>query len=1472
MRAPLALLIGLFGTASAAHAQKAAFTGLGELAGGAASSEARAVSPDGRYVVGSSESGIGGTTAFRWDRETALMELLTDLPGGAYFCVANGVSQTGVPVGRGSILGGFRAVYWAATNATALGTTGANSSTALGVSADGTAITGFSATTDGFQAARWVNAGAIELLGDLAGGAVNSRANAASEDGGVVVGQGASAAGRVAARWAGGAPTPLGGTGDLPGGAVAGEAYGVSADGAVAVGKSLSALGDEAFRWTLAGDAMVGLGDLAGGAFYSAAWAVSADGRVIVGESTSGAGTEAFYWTEKGGMRPLKRVLEDDFRLDLTGWTLTAAMGISASGTVVVGRGVNARGEPEAWRAALPDSAIIVNSAGDEPDANATDDACDVDAAKRGAQCTLRAAIEVANRRAGRDSVAFAIEGEGVPVVAPAAALPGITGPLVIDATTQVGGTVRLSGAALGVVDGLVASGTDRVTVRGLAVTGFGRWGLRFDGGTGHRVERSAIGFLPKGGAPTPNVGGGILVENGARDVTIGGRTAAAENRIYGGVLIQGAATRGVRVLRNEMEVAPVRLGAGTTRVPLDLADSGPTCAPWTQVAGDAPNRNMPAPRLFAIEPGTVSGRTRPGATVVVYRAAEVGTERGRYWARRVLPVGVATADGKGAFSVGLDAPLAVGAFVTATATDADGNTSELAQLRRPVIFLPGVGGSWLLGADRTTLWLPITFTDEQTNLRLVRLAMNTDGTQAEAITTDGMLESVSGKSLPYGPVMIALQEAGYPGEEHNGNRATNDLWRFANDWRLSTAVLAGDLKTLIGELTGGAPDVARACEVDLVAHSNGGIIASMLVLGSPAEAADHVHRLLTSGTPYLGAVQPFASHTKGDVFGIEESLSLDLDWGRMIAWVGNVPAAYGLTPSRRYWEAVKPASLSHSHGYVLQNLYGLPLRTFDLTETFVTAPKTGLRAEPLGLERNAAVWKNQQTAVQRVVGDWTSFEGPPHVFRHAGLLPASTATGWRLGPGNDEIAVGGTVRSEAGDTDRHRGFRERIQPVLGWGDGTVPLVSATLGWDPRVGAKDFSGVDGPWIEPFEFYPCKHVDLVGPTCLAALDGQPALERIVEVLKGGYAVGPPPDARARRGEAAQARSAEGPGRDVLYVSATAPVRVHIDDAAGRHTGPASDAQPGRIAYEVPGVGYWPTDRGATVSVPTGVAYTVRVESPGATNVRVVRLLADGDDAARRNALFPDQTLAARGALRLGLAAAGTPADAPLAVDADGDGVFERTLAPSAVLNSTSGAPAVPTPEPSAVEAATPVGVNAAAVVVLPDVGAAGWRWELAEASEWITPSATSGAVPGAVTLAFASAGLPTGLHRATVQFTLRNGAYAVAVPVPVRLSVGAGSVGVEGAPEGPPTATALHAPAPNPASGRATVRYEIAEAGRVQLAVYDLLGREVARLADGEAVPGRYDAAFDTGRLPAGVYALRLVVNGTLRTARMTVVR
>ena len=83
---------------------------------------------------------------------------------------------------------------------------------------------------------------------------------------------------------------------------------------------------------------------------------------------------------------------------------------------------------------------------------------------------------------------------------------------------------------------------------------------------------------------------------------------------------------------------------------------------------------------------------------------------------------------------------------------------------------------------------------------------------------------------------------------------------------------------------------------------------------------------------------------------------------------------------------------------------------------------------------------------------------------------------------------------------------------------------------------------------------------------------------------------------------------------------------------------------------------------------------------------------------------------------------------------------------------------------------------------------------------------------------------------------------------------------------------LRAPYPNPGTGTITLHYSLPAAGPVRIAVYNVLGQEVAVLAQGEEPAGRVERQVDLRRLPSGAYFVRLSAGGQNRTQRLTVLR
>jgi hypothetical protein len=78
--------------------------------------------------------------------------------------------------------------------------------------------------------------------------------------------------------------------------------------------------------------------------------------------------------------------------------------------------------------------------------------------------------------------------------------------------------------------------------------------------------------------------------------------------------------------------------------------------------------------------------------------------------------------------------------------------------------------------------------------------------------------------------------------------------------------------------------------------------------------------------------------------------------------------------------------------------------------------------------------------------------------------------------------------------------------------------------------------------------------------------------------------------------------------------------------------------------------------------------------------------------------------------------------------------------------------------------------------------------------------------------------------------------------------------------------------PNPFNPSTTVEFGLDRTQRVELAVFDLLGRRVALLASGTQPAGTFRVTFDASGLPSGVYLYRLRTGSGATTRRMVLAK
>jgi glucose/arabinose dehydrogenase len=78
--------------------------------------------------------------------------------------------------------------------------------------------------------------------------------------------------------------------------------------------------------------------------------------------------------------------------------------------------------------------------------------------------------------------------------------------------------------------------------------------------------------------------------------------------------------------------------------------------------------------------------------------------------------------------------------------------------------------------------------------------------------------------------------------------------------------------------------------------------------------------------------------------------------------------------------------------------------------------------------------------------------------------------------------------------------------------------------------------------------------------------------------------------------------------------------------------------------------------------------------------------------------------------------------------------------------------------------------------------------------------------------------------------------------------------------------------PNPFNPLTSIKYTLPQGGRVRLAVYNLLGQEVAVVFDGLQSEGAHEMEFTNADLPSGIYFYRLQAPGIMETKKMVIAK
>jgi len=87
-----------------------------------------------------------------------------------------------------------------------------------------------------------------------------------------------------------------------------------------------------------------------------------------------------------------------------------------------------------------------------------------------------------------------------------------------------------------------------------------------------------------------------------------------------------------------------------------------------------------------------------------------------------------------------------------------------------------------------------------------------------------------------------------------------------------------------------------------------------------------------------------------------------------------------------------------------------------------------------------------------------------------------------------------------------------------------------------------------------------------------------------------------------------------------------------------------------------------------------------------------------------------------------------------------------------------------------------------------------------------------------------------------------------------------------------TVLSLAQNAPNPAKGTTTIAFSLPERGPADIRVYDISGRVVSEIANGEYDAGQHEIELNVDNFADGVYVYRLTAAGDTLVRKMVVAR
>lgn len=213
------------------------------------------------------------------------------------------------------------------------------------------------------------------------------------------------------------------------------------------------------------------------------------------------------------------------------------------------------------------------------------------------------------------------------------------------------------------------------------------------------------------------------------------------------------------------------------------------------------------------------------------------------------------------------------------------------------VLFIPGIKGSRLYSGD-DKVWEPLG------NHNVEKLVMTNTGQSVQNLYTSDIVSKAHNFVDIYDGFARFMVRLTDPEQ----NDLIADWTPFAYDWRYGVDNIAengtqykSEVRDLVDEVKYLAAG-SRSDKVIIIGHSNGGLVAKMLINRLEQEGLDHlVDKVVFLASPQIGTPLAIGSILHGydeEIFG---GLIVNDEMAREA--IRNMPGGYGLLPSQRYFE-----------------------------------------------------------------------------------------------------------------------------------------------------------------------------------------------------------------------------------------------------------------------------------------------------------------------------------------------------------------------------------------------------------------------------------------------------------------------------------------------------------------------------------------------------------------------------------------